>query len=94
VTGTKHDKLLSNYEPDYDDTKNTLKDSESDDDEEEEEEIVPDTRQTLVEPSPVFLPDQYDTDHLHRQHRSRDDFVLKGPKDIDSTPVQVSYLFG
>lgn len=47
----------------------------------------------LIEPSPVFLPDQYDTDHLHRQHRSRDDSVLNIPKGINSSPVQVSNTF-
>lgn len=71
----------------------TLKNNESDeDDDDEEEEIVPDTRQTLIEPSPVFLPVQYDTDHLHRHHR-RDESVLNNPKDvINSTPVQVNYF--
>lgn len=66
-----------------------LRDSESDDDDEEEE-IVPDTRQTLVEPSPVFSPDQFDTDHLHRHHR-RDESVLNNPKGIiNSSPIQVN----
>lgn len=91
MTGAKHDKFLTNFESDdYDETKNTLKDRESDDDDEDEEEIIPDTRQTLVEPSPVFIYDQYHTDHLHRHHR-RDESILLIPKDIiNSTPVQVN----
>lgn len=65
-----------------------MKDSEDDDD--DEEEIIPDTRQTLIEPSPVYLPIQYDTDHLHRHHR-RDESVLNIPNGgINSTPVQVN----
>lgn len=64
-----------------------MKDSEDDDD---EEEIVPDTRQTLIEPSPVYLPVQYDTDHFHRHHR-RDESILNiSNGSINSTPVQVN----
>lgn len=88
------DNILGNVKSDdYDETKNVLRDSESDsNDDEEEEEIIPDTRQTLIEPSPVFLPVMYDTDHFHRHHR-RDESVLNIPKDIiNSTPVQVKYL--
>jgi len=60
------------------------------DDDDEEDEIVPDTRQTIIEPSPVYIPHMYDTDHYHRHHR-RDESVLNIPKDIiDSTPVQVN----
>lgn len=62
------------------------------DDEEEEEEIIPDVRQTIIEPSPVYIPHYYDTDHYHRHHR-RDESVLNIPKDIiNSTPVQVNNL--
>lgn len=91
MAGTNSDKTLGNSD-DYDDeTKVIHRGSESDDDDDEEE-IVPDTRQTLIEPSPVFLRDQYDTDHLHRHHR-RDESVLNFPKDIiNSTPVQVNNL--
>lgn len=60
------------------------------DDDDEEEEIIPDTRQTIIEPSPVYIPHIYDSDHYHRHHR-RDESVLNIPKDIiDSTPVQVN----
>jgi len=93
VTGAKLDKMLAKLDVDYyDEMKNTPKNNEPDDDgdDDEEEEIVPDTRQTLIEPSPVFLPVQYDTDHLHRHHR-RDESVLNNPKSvINSTPVQVN----
>lgn len=45
-----------------------------------------------IEPSPVFLPVEYETDRLHRHHR-RDESVLNIPKGIiDSTPVQVNNL--
>lgn len=72
---------------DYGETKNVLKDSESDDD--EEEDIVPDVM-TIIEPSPVFLPREYDPTHYHRHHR-RDESVLNIPKDIiNSTPVPVN----
>lgn len=88
MAGAKHDKTYFESD-DYDDAKNNLKDSDVDDDDEEEE-IVPDTRQTLVEPSPVFLPDLYDSDHLHRHHR-RDESVLNIRNSvINSSPVQVS----
>lgn len=67
-----------------------MKDSEDDDEDDDDEEIIPDTRQTLIEPSPVYLPIQYDTDHFHRHHR-RDESVLNVPNgDINSTPVQVN----
>lgn len=91
MTGAKHEKSFTNIDSDdYDETKNTLKDREIDDDDEDEEEIIPDTRQTLVEPSPVFIFDQYATDHLHRHHR-RDESILSIPNDIiiNSTPFQV-----
>lgn len=96
MAGTKRNKTANFESNDYDDANNVQKDSRSDDvdiDEDINEEIVPDKGQTIIEPSPVFLPDQYDTNHLHRQHRSRDDSLMNIPKDINSTPVQVSNIF-
>ncbi|XP_050422099.1 dystroglycan 1 [Adelges cooleyi] len=94
VSGTKHDKIAANFDDDDDETKQGVKENDTDDenddddnDDDDDDEIVPDTRKTLVEPSPVFLPDQYDTDHLHRHYR-RDENVLDAQKSvINSTPV-------
>ncbi|VVC32541.1 Hypothetical protein CINCED_3A011068 [Cinara cedri] len=92
LTGAKYDKS-SSTNSESDDTKNTIKDNESDDDVDDDEEIIPDTRQTLVEPSPVFIFDQYATDRLHRHHR-RDESILVIPKDImiNTEPVQSTNL--
>lgn len=86
MTGAKHDKTFES--DDDDEIKNTQRDGESDDDsDEDEEEILPDTRQTLIEPSPVFIPHQYDTNRIHMHHR-RDESILNVPVGIiDSTSV-------
>jgi len=92
MTGTKQGTNSGNTaEVDYNDDSLTrnLNASPDNDDDDDEEEIIPDTRQTIIEPSPVYIPHQYDTDHYHRHHR-RDESVLNIPKDISSTPVQVN----
>lgn len=43
----------------------------------------------LVEPSPVFLPDIYDSNHLHRQYRSGED--PKPPINIQIITDNLSY---
>lgn len=89
--------MVSFGSDDYDEIKNTQNDhfkyGESDDDDEDEDDIVPDTRQIMnIEPSPVFIPDQFDTDHLHR-HQRRDESILNMAKGtINSTPVEVNYI--
>jgi len=92
MTGGKKDTNSGNTaEVDYNDdslTRNLNAPPDNDDDDEEEE-IIPDTRQTIIEPSPVYILHKYDTDHYHRHHR-RDESVLNMPKDINSTPVQVN----
>lgn len=94
MTRSKQDPNSENTaEVDYNDdslTKNLNNPPNDNNDEDEEEEIIPDTRQTIIEPSPVYIPHQYDTDHYRRHHR-RDESVLNIPKDIiNSTPVQVN----
>ncbi|XP_050539992.1 dystroglycan 1 [Daktulosphaira vitifoliae] len=91
VNGMKHSKVITNFEiGDSEEKKNVQDDinnDEDDDDISDDDEIIPDSRKTLVEPSPVFLPDQYDTDHLHRHHR-RDESVMDFQKDsISPSPV-------
>lgn len=61
-------------------------DGTSDDD---NEEIIPNQMLPIIEPSPIYLPHMYDTDHLHRHHR-RDESTLNIPKGIiSSTPAHV-----
>lgn len=88
----KHNKIVSNFEGNEFERKK-IQDYENDDDDDDDisddDEIIPDSRKTLVEPSPVFLPDQYDTDHLHRHYR-RDESIKDFQKDsIGSSPVLV-----
>lgn len=52
----------------------------------------PDLIPAIIEPSPYYLPIQYNTNHFHRHHR-RDESTLNIPIGmISSTPVQVIYF--